>query len=160
MHRIALLGACLFTLTLGGTNAMASQPQAPSAGSVKASTPRAPVAAPVRTPVHEFILVKIVPGKRTEALAFLKNEYYPIMMKDENILSLRNFIEDRADWSMIVETVYDDYSGMERSRQRFGELLAEKFPDPKDRAAFIDKFQSYVVDHSHMLFRELPDMKK
>lgn len=109
---------------------------------------------------HEFVLVQIVPGKRIEFVEFLKKEYFPLQAKDNNLKSIRYYIEDRAQWALVLDLAYEDYAAVGRSQTRFKEIVAEKYPDPKDQVAFLNRFRSYVAGRDHMFFYDSPEMTK
>jgi hypothetical protein len=108
--------------------------------------------------LHEFILVKVVPGKRAEFLEFLESQYLPLQRQDQHIRGMTYYLEDRGlEWDFIVVISYDDYAAAGRSQQRFQEILAKEFPEERHRIAFLSKFQGFVDRHEHMFYRDLPE---
>ena len=111
--------------------------------------------------LHEFILVKIVPGKRAEFLEFLKSEYIPLQRQDQHVKRFTYYLEDRGlEWDLIVVITYDDYAEAGKSQYRFQEILKQKYPDEQERTDFVSQFQSLVDKHQHMFYRNLPALSK
>ncbi len=111
--------------------------------------------------LHEFILVKIVPGKRAEFLEFLKSEYIPLQRQDQHIKRFSYYLEDRGlEWDLIVVITYDDYAEVGKSQHRFNEILKRKYPVELERKDFLSRFQGLVDKHRHMFYHNLPALSK
>lgn len=111
--------------------------------------------------LHEFIFVKVVPGKRSEFLQFLESKYIPLQKQDQYVKHLKYYIEDRGlEWDLIVVITYDDYTQAGNSQRRFGEILKQNIHDKLEREEFISQFQGFVDRHHHAFYRDLPQFSK
>lgn len=109
--------------------------------------------------LHEFILVKVIPGMRQEFMDFLKDEYMPLQRDNEFIKSRKIYLEDAgAEWDFIVIMAYDDYTAFDKSKKRYDELVQKKYPGQAERSKYLKRFQGLVDRHQHMFYKSLPGL--
>lgn len=107
--------------------------------------------------LHEFILVKVIPGMRQEFIEFLEKEYMPLQRPNEFIKRRTVYLEDAgAEWDFIVILTYDDYTALDNSKRRYEELMRQTYPAEAERLKYLKRFQGLVDRHQHMFYREMP----
>jgi len=110
--------------------------------------------------LHEFIMIKVVPGKRFEFLDFLSAEFVPLQKEDPSVKHLKYYVEDRGEWDVIMVMTFNDYADVGKSRDGIEKLLKRKYADDGDRRDYWMRLESYMAEHKHLYYRDVPAFEK
>lgn len=97
------------------------------------------------------------------ALANMLAEYHQkVTMKNEFVLSEKSMWHFWTDDSreFVTVTEYADWSAIEKSGNRDGELEKQAWPDAAQRADFMKKMNSYFTHHKDAIFNVMPKLTK